>query len=92
MMSRPRPPFCGGRGVTRGRHGPRFCHLPHSARNRSVPWSSYKIDVTRDKVGVFVSLVSTRIPFKGTGKEYIGERIPFKGTGFCRLMPRHQRQ
>jgi len=26
-------------------------------------------------VGVFVSLVSTRIPFKGTGKEYIGDDI-----------------
>ena len=27
---------------------------------------------TQDKVGVFVSIVSTKIPFKGTGKEYIG--------------------
>jgi DNA topoisomerase VI subunit B len=24
-------------------------------------------------VGVFVSIVSTKIPFKGTGKEYIGD-------------------
>jgi DNA topoisomerase VI subunit B len=24
------------------------------------------------QVGVFVSLVSTKIPFKGAGKEYIG--------------------
>lgn len=26
-----------------------------------------------DKLSVFVSLVSTKIPFKGTGKEYIGD-------------------
>ena len=37
-----------------------------------IPWASYKIDPARDKVGVFVSIVSTKIPFKGTGKEYIG--------------------
>jgi hypothetical protein len=33
----------------------------------------YKINPNSDKVGVFVSLVSTKIPFKGTGKEYIGD-------------------
>jgi len=38
-----------------------------------IKWSSYKIDVKRDRVGVFVSLVSTKVPFKGTSKEYIGE-------------------
>jgi DNA topoisomerase VI subunit B len=38
-------------------------------------WSSYKIDHKRDKVGVFISIVSTKIPFKGTGKEYIGDDI-----------------
>lgn len=27
------------------------------------------------EVGVFVSIVSTKIPFKGTSKEYIGEDI-----------------
>jgi DNA topoisomerase-6 subunit B len=40
-----------------------------------IPWSNYKIDANKDKVGVFVSLVSTKIPFKGTGKEYIGDDI-----------------
>jgi hypothetical protein len=40
-----------------------------------IPWAKYKIDPARDKVGVFVSLVSTKIPFKGTGKEYIGDDI-----------------
>lgn len=38
-------------------------------------WSSYKINQVQDKVGVFVSIVSTKIPFKGTGKEYIGDDI-----------------
>jgi DNA topoisomerase-6 subunit B len=43
--------------------------------NRKIKWGSYKIDQKRDKVGIFVSLVSTKIPFKGTSKEYIGEDI-----------------
>lgn len=38
-------------------------------------WSSYKINQIQDKIGVFVSIVSTKIPFKGTGKEYIGDDI-----------------
>lgn len=38
-------------------------------------WNSYKINQTQDKIGVFVSVVSTKIPFKGTGKEYIGDDI-----------------
>lgn len=38
-------------------------------------WASYKINQTQDKIGVFVSIVSTKIPFKGTGKEYIGDDI-----------------
>lgn len=43
-----------------------------------IKWSNYKIDYKRDKVGVFVSIVSTKIPFKGTSKEYIGD------DGTCR--------
>uniref|UniRef100_A0A7S3JTY5 DNA topoisomerase VI subunit B transducer domain-containing protein n=1 Tax=Aureoumbra lagunensis TaxID=44058 RepID=A0A7S3JTY5_9STRA len=38
-----------------------------------IKWSSYKIDPKKDNVQVFVSIVSTKIPFKGTSKEYIGE-------------------
>ena len=38
-----------------------------------IRWSNYKIDHKKDKVGVFVSIVSTKIPFKGTSKEYIGD-------------------
>jgi DNA topoisomerase-6 subunit B len=38
-----------------------------------IRWANYKIDHKRDKVGVFVSIVSTKIPFKGTSKEYIGD-------------------
>jgi DNA topoisomerase VI subunit B len=40
-----------------------------------IKWSSYKMDHRRDKIGVFVSIVSTKIPYKGTGKEYIGDDI-----------------
>uniref|UniRef100_A0A7S0X7J7 DNA topoisomerase VI subunit B transducer domain-containing protein n=1 Tax=Mantoniella antarctica TaxID=81844 RepID=A0A7S0X7J7_9CHLO len=38
-----------------------------------LSWTAYKIDKNNDKVGVFVSIVSTKIPFKGTSKEYIGD-------------------
>ena len=38
-------------------------------------WGSYKMNQAQDKIGVFVSIVSTKIPFKGTGKEYIGDDI-----------------
>ncbi|KAL7574224.1 hypothetical protein ACA910_012481 [Epithemia clementina (nom. ined.)] len=38
-----------------------------------IKWSNYKIDHKRDRIGVFVSIVSTKIPFKGTSKEYIGD-------------------
>ncbi|GKB54292.1 zinc finger, CCHC-type containing protein [Tanacetum coccineum] len=37
--------------------------------------NSYKINQTQDKIRVFVSIVSTKIPFKGTGNEYIGDDI-----------------
>jgi DNA topoisomerase VI subunit B len=35
----------------------------------SIRWASYKISPMTDRVGVICSIVSTRIPFKGTGKE-----------------------
>ncbi|GKZ01393.1 hypothetical protein MPSEU_001090100 [Mayamaea pseudoterrestris] len=38
-----------------------------------IRWANYKVDHKRDKIGVFVSIVSTKIPFKGTSKEYIGD-------------------
>lgn len=41
--------------------------------NTKIRWSNYKIDHKREKIGVFVSIVSTKIPYKGTGKEYIGD-------------------
>lgn len=40
-----------------------------------IRWTNYKIDHKRDRIGVFVSIVSTKVPFKGTGKEYIGDDI-----------------
>jgi hypothetical protein len=42
---------------------------------KNMPWSTYHINDKTDRVGVFVSIVSTRIPFKGTSKEYVGEDV-----------------
>lgn len=39
----------------------------------TIRWNSYKISPVTDKIGVICSIVSTRVPFKGTGKEYIGD-------------------
>ena len=49
---------------------------------KRINWASYKISQTTDKVGVFVSIVSTRIPYKGAGKEYIGA-----SAAACGLLP-----
>lgn len=38
-------------------------------------WTAYKISKKDDRIGIFCSLVSTKVPFKGTGKEYIGDDI-----------------
>lgn len=37
----------------------------------SLNWSSYKINPKEDKLSVFVSIVSTKVPFRGTSKESI---------------------
>ncbi|KAJ8759606.1 hypothetical protein K2173_008787 [Erythroxylum novogranatense] len=42
---------------------------------KRINWGNYKINQLQDRIGVFVSIVSTKIPFKGTGKEYIGDDI-----------------
>lgn len=42
---------------------------------KRINWGSYKINHNSDKVGVFVSIVSTKIPYKGAGKEYIGDDV-----------------
>lgn len=42
---------------------------------KRISWSNYRINHSSDKIGVFVSIVSTKIPFKGAGKEYIGDDI-----------------
>lgn len=42
---------------------------------KRINWSSYKISQGTDKVGVFVSIVSTKIPFKGAGKEYMADDV-----------------
>jgi DNA topoisomerase VI subunit B len=49
--------------------------------SEDIPWSSYKINRKTDRIGVFVSTVSTRIPFKGAGKEYVGaDCVPIRGA------------
>lgn len=40
---------------------------------KRINWGAYKINASTDRVGVFVSVVSTRIPYKGAGKEYISD-------------------
>lgn len=52
---------------------------------KRINWGNYKIAQNTDKVGVFVSIVSTRIPYKGAGKEYIGEGLP----ALCQQCARH---
>ena len=42
---------------------------------KHISWNSYHINKDSDRIGVFVSIVSTRIPFKGTSKEYIGDDV-----------------
>ncbi|WZY94768.1 hypothetical protein YC2023_067097 [Brassica napus] len=59
---------------------------------KRINWNSYKINQTQDKIGVFVSIVSTKIPFKGTGKEYIGDDISEIATAVKRLQAREQQE
>jgi len=40
--------------------------------NKKIRWGQYKVKNT-DRIGVYCSIVSTKIPFKGTSKEYIGD-------------------
>ena len=42
---------------------------------KRINWGAYKINQSTDKVGVFVSVVSTKIPFKGAGKEYMADDV-----------------
>ncbi|KAI0560116.1 Type II DNA topoisomerase VI subunit B [Gracilaria domingensis] len=39
----------------------------------SIRWNNYKISPTTDRIGVICSIVSTKIPLKGTGKKYKGD-------------------
>jgi hypothetical protein len=41
---------------------------------KRINWASYKINQATDRIGVFVSVVSTKVPYKGAGKEYICAR------------------
>jgi hypothetical protein len=42
---------------------------------KRINWASYHMDSKKDAIGVYVSIVSTRIPFKGTSKEYVGDDV-----------------
>ncbi|KAL7615898.1 hypothetical protein Lser_V15G04456 [Lactuca serriola] len=42
---------------------------------KRIKWKRYKINKMQEKIGVFVNIVSTKIPFKGTGMEYIGDDV-----------------
>jgi|TARA_B110000208_G_C11678836_1_gene397968 hypothetical protein len=39
-----------------------------------IKWNNYKLKSKVDKLGIFVSICSTKIPFKGTGKEFISKQ------------------
>ena len=65
--------------------GSSSCSSPLADHASLVSWANYKIDHKRDKVGVFISIVSTKVPFKGTGKEYIGDDIEVGRQSFCLL-------
>ena len=54
---------------------------------KRITWPAYKISPTSDKVGVFVSIVSTKIPYKGAGKEYIGELAFLEEVMVCSCCP-----
>jgi DNA topoisomerase VI B subunit len=41
-----------------------------------INWNSYKINPSSHKIGIFVSIVSTKVPFGGVNKEYITDDIP----------------
>ena len=41
----------------------------------ALPWRSFKMNPKNDKIGVFVSFVSTKVPFSGPHKEHIGKDV-----------------
>ena len=74
----------GGRRAKEGIHVHRFANrIPMlfqqgndvSARtaNSRINWKSYRIDKNSQKIGVYVSICSTKIPYGGPNKEYIGD-------------------
>ena len=60
-------------------HAPELKHITaHCSMGLINPQESMhtdNCDAAYMQVGVFVSLVSTKIPFKGAGKEYIGDDV-----------------
>ena len=40
-----------------------------------INWNSYTVNQIQDRVDVFVSIISTKVPSKGTGTKYVGNDI-----------------
>lgn len=39
--------------------------------HKNINWKTYRMDQNQQKIGVYVSIVSTKVPYKGANKEYI---------------------
>ena len=47
--------------------------VSYKTANQRIQWKSYRMDKNNQKIGVYVSVVSTKIPYGGPNKEYIGD-------------------
>lgn len=77
MRGRLRGPSTSGAWGELG-HSAHVSRVIASRRGRIAParsWAAYRINPRKQGVHVFVSLVSTRVPFKGTGKEHIAYEV-----------------
>jgi DNA topoisomerase-6 subunit B len=74
----------GGRRAKEGIHVHRFANripmlfqqgndVSVRTANSRINWKSYRIDKNSQKIGVYVSICSTKIPYGGPNKEYIGD-------------------
>jgi DNA topoisomerase VI subunit B len=74
----------GGRRAKEGIHVHRFANripmlfqqgndVSVRTANARINWKSYRIDKNTQKIGVYISICSTKIPYGGPNKEYIGD-------------------
>jgi len=47
--------------------------VSYKTANQRIKWKQYRMDKLHHKIGVYVSIVSTKIPYGGPNKEYIGD-------------------